>query len=99
MGFLNKGWLSAAYAGGLIIATFPFTWLGDRYKSKRTTLLGALSLTATAILLFLFVSNYPAMFVARVLQGAGGAGVWTLGLALGQSFVCHTQDAVLIYSE
>lgn len=77
------GWLTAAYAGGLIVATFPFTWLGSRYKAKRNILLAALALMAVGVLLFLLVPNYAAMVAARFLQGTSGAGIWTLGLALG----------------
>ena len=77
------GWLSAAYAGGLIIAILPFVWLGSRYKAKRNMLLAALLLLAVGILLFLVVPNYAAMVAARVLQGTSAAGIWTLGLALG----------------
>ena len=77
------GWLSAGYAGGLIISTLPFIWLGSRYKAKRNILLAALLLMAGGVLIFLLVPYYAAMVAARVLQGGSGAGIWTLGLALG----------------
>lgn len=80
----KTGWLSSAYAAGLIVATFPITWLGSKYRSKRNILLGALALMAAGVLLFLLVANYAAMVSARILQGASGAGVWVLGLALGE---------------
>ncbi|KAL7008859.1 hypothetical protein EMMF5_001606 [Cystobasidiomycetes sp. EMM_F5] len=86
LGFQNipslTGWLAAAYAGGLVVATFPFAWLGSRYRGKRNLLLGALVLMALSILFFLFAPNYAGMVSARVLQGASGAGIWTIGLAL-----------------
>jgi len=78
----KTGWLSSAYAAGLIIATFPVTWLGNKYRSKRNVLLAFLMLMAVGVLLFLLVPNYAAMVCARVLQGASGAGIWVLGLAL-----------------
>lgn len=78
------GWLSAAYAAGLIIATLPFSWLGGRVRSKRILLLFALLLMAVAIIIFLVVDTYAAMVVSRLLQGCSGAGVWTLGLALSE---------------
>lgn len=77
------GWLSAAYAAGLIIATFPFVWLGARTPSKRNLLLAALTLMAVGVVILMVVPNYAAMVAGRVLQGASGAGIWTLGLALG----------------
>lgn len=79
------GWLSAAYAAGLIIATFPFVWLGARSRSKRNLLLAALCLMAVGVIILMVVPNYAAMVAGRVLQGASGAGIWTLGLALGMS--------------
>ena len=79
------GWLSAAYAAGLIIATFPFVWLGARSRSKRNLLLAALLLMAVGVIILMVVPNYAAMVAGRVLQGASGAGIWTLGLALGMS--------------
>lgn len=69
------GWLNAAYAAGLILSTFPFTWLGARTNQKRNILLGALVLMAVGVLLFLLVENYAAMVAARILQGASGSGV------------------------
>lgn len=80
------GWLSAAYAGGLIVATFPFVWLGARTRSKRNLLLAALCLMAVGVLILMLVPNYAAMVCGRILQGASGAGIWTLGLALGKDF-------------
>ena len=86
LGYTNisslTGWLAAAYAAGLIVATFPFAWLGSRVRSKRNLLLAAVTLFMVGIVMFLAVSNYAGMVVARFVQGASGAGIWTLGLAL-----------------
>ena len=76
------GWLTASYAGGLILTCFPYAWLGSRYKQKRGLLLASLGLLIVALIVFLLVRNYAAMVVARALQGASGSGIWTLGLAL-----------------
>lgn len=76
------GWLGTAYAGGLIIATVPFSWAGSTFKGKRLLLLLALALMAVGVIIMWFVESYAAMVVARALQGASGSGIWTLGLAL-----------------
>lgn len=38
---------------------------------------------AVGVVILMVVPNYAAMVAGRVLQGASGAGIWTLGLALG----------------
>ena len=67
----HTGWTQAAYAAGLIIATFPFAWLGARTSSKRLLLLGALALMAIGVLIFLLVPSYAAMMCV---QGAPALG-------------------------
>lgn len=53
-------------------------------RGKRNLLLAALLLMAVGVVILMVVPNYAAMVAGRVLQGASGAGIWTLGLALGK---------------
>jgi predicted MFS family arabinose efflux permease len=71
-----------AYAAGLIISSPFVAILGELCDSRRTPLLGCLAFMAAATVLFMETASYPAMIVARILQGISATGVWTLGLAL-----------------
>lgn len=71
----KTGYLNAVYAAGMVVSTFPFTWLGARTKQNRKLLLAALALMAAGVVLFLLGKTYATMLVARTLQGASASGV------------------------
>ncbi|KAM0755934.1 MFS general substrate transporter [Meredithblackwellia eburnea MCA 4105] len=78
----KSGWLVGAYAGGLIVSSPFFAYLGALITNRRIPLLVALCFMAGAIVLFMETSSYTAMIVSRILQGISGTGIWTLGTAL-----------------
>lgn len=76
------GWLVAAYAGGLIIASPPAALIGAAYEGRRLPLLLALVSLAASTVLFMLSTNYTGLVFGRVLQGISGTGIWTWGLSM-----------------
>ncbi len=74
------GVLSASYAGGTLLGTFPGAFLAARVGMRQTVLAGML-LVAASCLVFAFAQNIVLLDGARFLQGVGGAFAWIGGLS------------------
>ncbi len=83
--------LYGAYAMGTIVATPILAVITDRIGRRRPLEFGVIVLLIAAIL-FCIGSNPAMHFVARVLQGAGAACIWTAGLSLVAQY--HVADRV-----
>ncbi len=73
--------LYGGYAFGVLAATPLFGLLGERIGYRTCMIIGVL-LSATAMLLFWLAPSFPALFLARLFQGAAAAATWTAGLAI-----------------
>lgn len=58
----------ASYGLGLIASSLPVAVLSDRFKSRRTILVGGLIFLMAALVLFWRSSTYAVMVLARVFQ-------------------------------
>ncbi len=74
------GILSAAYAAGTLLGTFPGAVFASRAGVRPTVLVG-LGLMSAAGLVFAFAESIVVLDAARFLQGVGGAFSWIGGLA------------------
>lgn len=74
------GLLTAAYPAGTLLASVPAGLLADKVGAKRTLAAG-LALVAASSFAFAFARHIVLLDSARFLQGIGGAGCWTAGLA------------------
>lgn len=75
----QAGLLSAAYAGGALIAAVPSGLAVARFGT-RATALGGQTMLGLASIAFGIAPNAPAVFLARVAQGCGCSLAWTGGL-------------------
>lgn len=79
--------LLAVYAGAAVIVS-PFAGvLADKMASRQTPFLAGLLVILGATILLYIGESIAVLAVARVLQGASGAYVWIVGLALCQETV------------
>ena len=76
----GAGLLSAFYAFGAVAFSVPAGFLVGRVGAKRTVLAGT-ALLAAASVAFGFLRVVPGLDAARLVQGAGGACIWSGGLA------------------
>ncbi|HMO10004.1 MAG TPA: MFS transporter [Actinotalea sp.] len=76
----GAGLLAAAYPVGTVALALPAAWLVSRVGPKRVTVM-ALCLLGVASLGFALATSAPLLAAARLLQGAGAAGVWAAALA------------------
>jgi MFS family permease len=74
------GLLTACYAVGSLLGTVPTGMLADRIGARATVLAG-LSLVAISTAAFAVVDAPVLLDLARLLEGLGGAGAWSGGLA------------------
>jgi MFS family permease len=74
------GLLTACYAIGCLVGTIPAGLLAARI-GPRATVLAGLTLVAFATAAFAVIDSPVLLDVARLLEGLGGAGVWSGGLA------------------
>ncbi|HEY3773920.1 MAG TPA: MFS transporter [Solirubrobacteraceae bacterium] len=74
------GLLTACYAIGCLAGTIPTGLLAARI-GPRATMLAGLSLVAFATAAFAVINSPMLLDLARLLEGLGGAGVWSGGLA------------------
>ena len=74
------GVLSASYAGGTLLGTFPGAFLAARVGMRQTVLAGML-LVAGSCLTFAFADSIVLLDAARFLQGVGGSFAWIGGLS------------------
>ncbi|KAI8970143.1 major facilitator superfamily domain-containing protein, partial [Mycotypha africana] len=78
----DTGILVALYAVGLLCGSPIFGYLGDRIKQRRLPMLLGTGASMAANVLFMVSTTYPMLLVARFLQGASNACVWTMCLCL-----------------
>lgn len=75
------GWIFAAYALALLLASIPLGRAVDIYGYKPVLTLGMVGLTlATAA--FSLSHSLPLLLLGRILQGVAAAATWSAGLAL-----------------
>jgi MFS family permease len=72
----QAGVLSAAYAAGALVAALPAGFVASRFGPRRTSIAGLLVLGVGSLLFGLLKSVYP-LDVARFIQGAAGALIWS----------------------
>ncbi|MGE5243399.1 MAG: MFS transporter [Betaproteobacteria bacterium] len=75
------GLLFASFGVTLLAVSVPMGAVSDRV-GRKPPLVGGLSALAVATLLFAFAGGLPALFVARLVQGAADAVTWVVGFAL-----------------
>ena len=93
----EAGLLSASYAAGTLVGTFPGAWFAARAGVKGAVLTG-LALMAGSGLVFAFAEQIALLDAARFLQGVGGAFSWIGGLAWLVSAAPATRRGELIGS-
>jgi MFS family permease len=76
----SAGLLTACYAIGCLAGTIPTGLLAARI-GPRATVLAGLMLVALSTTAFALVDSPALLDLARLLEGLGGAGVWSGGLA------------------
>src|SRR4051794_17219310 len=76
----QSGLLVASYAVGTVLGALPAGWLIARL-GPRTVMVGALCLMTVSGLWFAVADSIVSLDGARFVQGLGGAGTWTAGLA------------------
>jgi MFS family permease len=74
------GVLSASYAAGTLIGSFPSGWLAARIGPRATLVIG-LGLIFSSSVVFALAESIALLDIARFAQGLGGACAWTGGLA------------------
>ena len=74
------GVLSASYAAGTLLGTFPAAWIAARL-GLRPTVLGGLGLMSGSTIVFAFGGDVVVLDVARFAQGVGGAFCWVGGFS------------------
>jgi MFS family permease len=74
------GILSASYAAGTLLGTFPGAALAARVGVRQTVLSGMVLMAASG-LVFAFAKEIALLDAARFLQGIGGAFAWIGGLS------------------
>ncbi|HTR76398.1 MAG TPA: MFS transporter [Solirubrobacterales bacterium] len=72
----QAGVLSAAYAAGTLAASLPAGFVASRFGPRRTTIIGLLGLGLASVLFGFLKSIYP-LDLARFIQGAAGALIWS----------------------
>ncbi|MGE3510354.1 MAG: MFS transporter [Vicinamibacterales bacterium] len=75
------GLLFASFGVTLLGVSIPVGTLSDRI-GRRWPLVGGMALLALSTLAFAFATSLPALFAARLLQGAADAITWGVGFAL-----------------
>ncbi|KAK2750158.1 hypothetical protein FQN57_004654 [Myotisia sp. PD_48] len=74
--------LLGTYGAAILVGSLVFGWLGDRTRSRQTPFVLGLIVLGGATLLFALGSSITVLMIARVLQGASTAIVFTVGFAL-----------------
>jgi EmrB/QacA subfamily drug resistance transporter len=75
------GWVMSSYILATAICIVPFGRLADIYGRKRLFLAGIALMTASCLLAS-FAWSAPALIAFRVIQGAGGAMIFTTSVAI-----------------
>jgi MFS family permease len=76
----QAGVLSASYAAGTLLGSIPAGWMAARV-GVRATILTGLGLMIGSSVAFAFAQDITVLDTARFVQGVGGAGSWSAGLA------------------
>ncbi|KAI9841946.1 MAG: hypothetical protein M1837_000266 [Sclerophora amabilis] len=74
--------LLAAYAGASVLFSLPAGIIADRVSTRQAPFLLGLTALLAATLMFAFGQSLAVLTIARILQGASAAVVWTIGLAM-----------------
>ncbi|KAJ5291057.1 hypothetical protein N7478_000308, partial [Penicillium angulare] len=74
--------LLAVYGATLLIGSPLFGYFADQSKLRRIPFILGLIALGTSTLLFTFARTFPALVIARGLQGLSAAAVWVVGLAI-----------------
>ncbi|KAJ5556169.1 hypothetical protein N7494_000084 [Penicillium frequentans] len=74
--------LLAIYGVALLLGTPTMSYLCDKYRIQKTTLVGGSIAMALATVLFISAGNVWMFLIARVCQGLSGAVVGVLGLSM-----------------
>ncbi|EJD04276.1 MFS general substrate transporter [Fomitiporia mediterranea MF3/22] len=75
-------YLLLAFSVTLVIFSPLFSWLSEKYRTRRSPLIWGLISLMGFLVMFMEAPNYAVMIVARGLQGISSAVVWVVGLAL-----------------
>src|SRR5215467_6347971 len=75
------GLLFGSFGATMLIVSIPMGAVSDRV-GRRAPMLAGLVALAGATLLFAYALNLPALFAARLVQGAADATTWVVGFAL-----------------
>ncbi|KAJ5097642.1 hypothetical protein N7456_008363 [Penicillium angulare] len=74
--------LLAVYGATLLVGSPLFGYFADQSKLRRVPFILGLIALGTSTALFTFARTFPALVVARALQGLSAAAVWVVGLAI-----------------
>ncbi|KAJ6015402.1 hypothetical protein N7540_009993 [Penicillium herquei] len=74
--------LLAVYGATLLIGSPLFGYVADQSRLRRLPFVVGLIALAASTALFAFATSFPALVLARGLQGLSGAAVWVVGLAI-----------------
>src|SRR5438552_6865251 len=75
------GLLFGSFGVTMLLVSMPMGAVSDRI-GRRGPILGGLVALAASTLLFAYATALPALFAARLVQGAGDAITWVVGFAL-----------------
>ena len=78
---VTLGWVMSSYILATAICIVPFGRIADIYGRKRLFLTGIIMLTAGSLFATIAWSA-PALIVCRIIQGAGGAMIFTTSVAI-----------------
>lgn len=78
----NVSGLLVAYAGSSVVFSPLAGVIADKTSSRQAPYLGGLTALIAATIMFFLGQSLPVLIIARILQGASSAFVWTVGLAL-----------------
>jgi MFS family permease len=90
----NAGYLASTFAIAYIMLQMPVGTMADKFGFKLFLVLGYLS-CAIAGLCFYFSASLSAIFLSRIVQGAGEAPIWALAPALLSVKYPHNKGAVM----
>ncbi|KAK2606332.1 hypothetical protein QQS21_003263 [Conoideocrella luteorostrata] len=79
--------LLAAYSGASVLFSIPAGWAADKIGARKPPFMAGLVFLAVGTVLFAMGRSFALLLIARVLQGAAAAVVWTVGLATVQDTV------------
>ena len=66
----------------MVLATLPIAYYSEVYNNRKIPLLAGLFALICSQVMFMEARVYWLMVLARFLQGASSAVIWTVGLAL-----------------